>query len=81
MSEVFASIGARARERGLDIGLVALGFPPDVGGIETHLGQLAQEWPRQRSGYPPRQDDQKRTEPQISGRRIEITDFTVQCGF
>ena len=44
MSEVFASIGARARERGLDIGLVALGFPPDVGGIETHLGQLAQEW-------------------------------------
>ncbi|HUR29368.1 MAG TPA: glycosyltransferase [Planctomycetota bacterium] len=37
------ALGEHAREEGLDIGFVSMGFPPDVGGIETHLGALARE--------------------------------------
>ncbi|HTF90495.1 MAG TPA: glycosyltransferase [Planctomycetota bacterium] len=44
MSGGLASIGERARDEGLDIGFVSMGFAPDVGGIETHLAQLAQEF-------------------------------------
>jgi len=44
VSEELAGIGERAREQGLDIGLLAMGFPPDVGGIETQLGQIAAQF-------------------------------------
>ncbi|MEO6708758.1 MAG: glycosyltransferase [Planctomycetota bacterium] len=44
MSGELASIGERARDEGIDIGFVSMGFPPDVGGIETHLAQLAREF-------------------------------------
>ncbi len=44
MSAGLASIGERARDEGLDIGFVSMGFAPDLGGIETHLLQLAQEF-------------------------------------
>ncbi len=44
MKPELAKLGERARDEGLDIGFVSLGFAPDVGGIETHLAQLAHEF-------------------------------------
>ncbi len=44
MKPGLAELGERARDEGLDIGFVSMGFAPDVGGIETHLAQLAREF-------------------------------------